>query len=66
METEEFCSHLTQSVGTALAVERKREYAKRVMTRGVERYPEVGAMTLYEVPWDGLFAMDRFVRWCKI
>ena len=66
METEEFCSHLTQSVGVALSTERKREFAKRVMSRGVERCPEVGTMTLYEVPWDGMFAVDRFVRWCKI
>jgi len=31
--------------------------------RGVERCPEVGSMRLYETPWDGLFPMERLVRW---
>jgi hypothetical protein len=66
MDVEQFCSHLTQSVGVALSADRKAAFAKRVMARGVDRCPEVGTMTLYEVPWDGIFAMDRFVRWCTI
>lgn len=66
METEDFCSQITQSVGVALSADRKREFAWKVMSRGVARCPEIGSMTLYEVPWDGLFAFDRFVRWCRL
>ena len=66
MDVEMLCSHITQSVGVALSSDRKREFAKRVMAKGVDRCPDVGTMTAYEAPWDGMFSMDRFVRWCKI
>jgi hypothetical protein len=66
MDVEMLCSHITQSIGVALSSDRKREFAKRVMAKGVDRCPDVGTMTAYEAPWDGMFSMDRFVRWCKI
>ena len=31
--------------------------------KGVSRCPNVGNMRLYDAPWDGLFALDRLVRW---
>jgi hypothetical protein len=56
------CSKQTQSVG--LAVDRRRlSLADALTAAGVERCPNVGAMRLYDTPWDGLFPMDRFVRW---
>ena len=66
MRLDQYCSHLIQSVGTALCPERKLDFARRVTAQGVDRCPDIGAMTLYEVPWDGMFVMDRFVRWCKL
>lgn len=32
-------------------------------TRGVSRLVRFGLMNVYDQPWDGLFACDRFVRW---
>ena len=58
----EHCSPQTQTVG--LAVDSRGESLAGALTaRGVERCPAVGAMRIYDAPWDGLFAMDRMVRW---
>jgi hypothetical protein len=59
------CTPQTQTVG--LAVDgRKESLADALTVRGVERCPAVGAMRIYDAPWDGLFAMDRMVRWVSI
>lgn len=60
-----YCSAITQSVGVALPEERRATAVYSLMSRGVDRCPQVGEMTHYEVPWDGLFLMDRLVRWCR-
>jgi len=51
-----------QTVGLAVD-ERRHALADAVTARGAARCPEVGNMRLYETPWDGLFPMDRLVRW---
>jgi hypothetical protein len=56
------CSRQTQTAGLAVD-DRRRRLADALTARGVERCPPVGAMRLYEAPWDGLFFMDRLVRW---
>lgn len=57
-----FCSLHTQTAG--LAVDQRRQALADAMTaRGVERCPDVGKMRIYETPWDGLFPMERLVRW---
>ena len=58
----ELCSVNTQSAGLALG-ERRLKLAEALTARGVERCPEVGQMSLYEAPWDGMYPMDRMVRW---
>ena len=66
MKLDDHCSHLTQTAGVALSDERKQEFALRVSAKGIDRIPDVGSMSNYDVPWDGMFVMDRLVRWCKI
>ena len=61
-EVAALCSVNTQTAGLALGGGRL-ELAEALTARGVERCPEVGRMSLYEAPWDGLFPMDRMVRW---
>ena len=58
----EFASHNTQTAGLAVD-ERRHALAEKLTTRGVDRCPSIGNMRLYDTPWDGLFAMDRLVRW---
>jgi hypothetical protein len=61
-EVAELCSVNTQTAGLAVG-ERKLELADALTARGVERCPDVGLMSLYEAPWDGMYPMDRMVRW---
>jgi len=56
------CTAQTQTVGLAVD-SRSEQLADALTARGVERCPAVGAMRIYDAPWDGLFAMDRMVRW---
>jgi hypothetical protein len=56
------CSVNTQTAGLAVG-ERRLKLADALTARGVERCPEVGRMSLYEAPWDGMYPMDRMVRW---
>lgn len=60
------CSHLTQSVGVAMGEKSLLDFARKAAINGVDRFPKIGSMTLYEVPWDGMFVMDRFIKWTKI
>ena len=57
-----WCSRDTQSVGLAVD-DRRHRLADALTARGVDRCPNVGSMRLYETPWDGLFPMERLVRW---
>jgi hypothetical protein len=56
------CSINTQTAGLAMG-DRRLQLAEALTARGVERCPEVGQMSLYEAPWDGMYPMDRMVRW---
>lgn len=56
------CSVNTQTAGLALR-ERRLKLADALTARGIERCPEVGMMSLYDAPWDGMYPMDRMVRW---
>jgi hypothetical protein len=57
-----FCSSNTQTAGLAVN-QRRQALADALTARGVERCPDVGTMRIYETPWDGLFPMERLVRW---
>ncbi|MBN2578676.1 MAG: hypothetical protein JXB10_06760 [Pirellulales bacterium] len=57
-----FCSRDTQTAGLAVD-ERRRDLADALTAHGVERCPAVGGMRLYDAPWDGMFPMERLVRW---
>jgi hypothetical protein len=61
-EIAELCSVNTQSAGLGLG-DRRLKLAEALTARGVERCPELGTMSLYEAPWDGMYPMDRMVRW---
>jgi hypothetical protein len=52
-----------QTLGLAMGKERKLGFADRVTLNGIDRCPELGQMTFFESPWDGMFSVDRMVRW---
>ncbi|MCQ2086410.1 MAG: acyl-CoA reductase [archaeon] len=38
-------------------------FADRATEKGVSRLPQIGRMLNFEMPWDGLFLIERLVRW---
>lgn len=52
-----------QTVGLAMHGEKRLNFANEIMMQGAMRCPDVGYMTHFDSPWDGLFALDRLVRW---
>ncbi len=66
MKAAEFAHGGIQTVGLALSGERKLAFASAASLRGVERFPDLGRMTFFDSPWDGLFPMDRLVKWVTL
>lgn len=58
-----FGDHQKQSIGLAVSGNRRFGFADKATLHGVDRCPSFGNMNLFESPWDGMFAMDRMVRW---
>ncbi len=44
-------------------LENKKSFIDRNTLYGGDRCPPLGTMTLFDSPWDGMFAMDRMIRW---
>lgn len=66
MEAAEYANEDMQTVGLAAKGKKRLDFADYVIAKGVERCPDVGRMTNFEMPWDGLVVMDRLVRWATL
>jgi len=53
----------TQSIGLFVRKEEKNKIVKNLSHKGVDRFPDIGAMSLYTNPWDGYLPMQNMVRW---
>ena len=52
-----------QTVGLAVHQSLKNKFSEELTQRGILRCPDLGSMSLYEVPWDGIFPMERMIKW---
>jgi len=52
-----------QTIGIAAPKEKAIDFANKATQKGVARCPLIGRMLNFEMPWDGIFLMDRLVRW---
>lgn len=52
-----------QTIGIAAPQEKAIEFATKASEKGVARCPMIGRMLNFEMPWDGVFLIDRLVRW---
>ena len=52
-----------QTIGLSAPVERAIPFANHATAKGVSRLPNIGRMLNFEMPWDGIFLIDRLVRW---
>ncbi len=65
-ELGEYNDRRKQTIGMALECQNRGEIVDFITKKGVDRCPQFGEMTFYEIPWDGFFALDRMVRWVSL
>lgn len=58
-----FVNEDTQTIGLAAYGDKAMTFAAKAAERGAVRFPVPGKMLNFESPWDGIFIMDRLVRW---
>lgn len=56
-------SRKIQTVGIVMDRKKRLDMIDSITFKGGDRCPNVGEMSLFESPWDGMFGMDRMVRW---
>lgn len=61
-----FIDRATQVVGLALPSARRLSVAESMAAAGVDRITEPGAMADFAAPWDGLFPLERLIRWVSL
>jgi len=52
-----------QTIGLEAPRERAISFAEKATAKGVARLPKIGRMLNFEMPWDGIFLIDRLVKW---
>lgn len=52
-----------QTIGIEAPIERAIAFANKATEKGVARLPKIGRMLNFEMPWDGVFLIDRLVKW---
>lgn len=52
-----------QTIGIQMNKEKHLKLIDTLSLHGGDRSPIIGDMSTYENPWDGMFVMDRLVRW---
>lgn len=52
-----------QTIGIAAPEDKAIEFANEATMAGVSRCPLIGRMLNFEMPWDGVFLIDRLVKW---
>lgn len=52
-----------QTIGISSASERVQLFASSAAVRGAMRFPLIGRMLNFEIPWDGIILIDRLVKW---
>jgi hypothetical protein len=66
MDSEFFSNRDIQTISLGLNNERKIEYADIASRLGASRFPDIGRMTHFDTPWDGLNMLQRLVRYVSI
>lgn len=52
-----------QTIGIEAPADKAMQFASAATRKGVSRCPLIGRMLNFEMPWDGLFLLDRLIRW---
>ena len=63
----EFHNRKIQSIGMGILNQDKRKkIVDKITLLGGDRCPSIGNMSKFHSPWDGIFGMDRMVRWISM
>ena len=62
-EVLQFVNEDIQTIGLAANAEKAMRFASEAAERGAVRFPLPGKMLNFESPWDGMYVMDRLVKW---
>lgn len=62
-ETIQFVNDDIQTIGLAAKGQKALDFAEQAANAGAMRFPDCGRMLNFESPWDGMFIMERLVRW---
>jgi hypothetical protein len=66
-EIGKFHNNKIQSIGLGISNSEKRKKLVDLITfLGGDRCPSIGNMSKFHSPWDGIFGMDRMVRWISM
>ena len=66
LEAAELAHPDIQTISIAMSYDKKIKFAEIASRKGAIRFPEIGRMTHFETPWDGIFLMDRLVRFVTL
>jgi hypothetical protein len=55
-----------QTMGICIEEYEKLEFSKKATQKGIERVTELGKMSSFDYPWDGMFPINRFLRWVSV
>ena len=55
-----------QTIGVAASEDKAIAFANIAASKGVARFPLIGRMLNFEMPWDGMFLIDRLVKWSTL
>ena len=58
-----FVNEDIQTIGISSVSERMRLFASSAAVQGAMRFPLIGRMLNFEMPWDGIILIDRLVKW---
>jgi hypothetical protein len=62
-EAVSLVSHRIQTLGAAMTEETADRVLDTLTLHGIDRVVPFGSMTFFDSPWDGMFVLDRLVRW---
>jgi hypothetical protein len=61
-----YIDHSKQTMGLSICNEDKLAFSINATRKGIERITDLGKMSVYDHPWDGMFPMERFIRWVSL
>ncbi|MBQ8945909.1 MAG: hypothetical protein IJ058_03755 [Lachnospiraceae bacterium] len=62
----QFITDDIQTIGLSATGAKAEDFATAAAERGAVRFPVCGKMLNFESPWDGMFIMERMVKWITL